>query len=158
MPAPATATVATRFRNSQRPPQGLARRSTPTRTASPVSLSTTSTSSSVASFQPVDFRVPPTETARADHQPGQRHAVTVDVPTYLAAWLNRYPYAQAWVDDEANLGYRASEERWLTSLRDATVITETAMVELVRWKFSWRAAQIKPMAAVTGTRFTTTAS
>jgi len=71
---------------------------------------------------------------------------------YLASWLNRYPSDREWVDDDANFACRRSEARWLSGLREQPALTEGDMAGLVMWKFRWRAAQLKPLQAATGSR------
>jgi len=79
-------------------------------------------------------------------------------PEYLASWLNRYPFDQGWADDDANFACRRSEAAWLLSLRPKRgLAAQDDMEQLVRWKFEWRAAQILPLAAVTGDQYRHTA-
>jgi hypothetical protein len=78
-------------------------------------------------------------------------------PEYLASWLSRYPSDRPWVDDDANFACRRSEAGWLSSLRMKPVLTQDDMERLVEWKFRWRAAQLRPLAAVRGDRHGATA-
>jgi len=81
----------------------------------------------------------------------------VSFPEYLASWLNRYPTDRDWVDDDANFACRRSEAEWLCSLRMKPRLTQDDMERLVGWKFRWRAAQQRPLDAVTGDRHRATA-
>lgn len=78
-------------------------------------------------------------------------------PEYLVSWLNRYPSDRAWVDDEANFACRRSEAEWLSGLRMKPDLTQDDMERLVEWKFRWRAAQLRPLAAVKNDRHAVTA-
>lgn len=78
-------------------------------------------------------------------------------PEYLASWLNRYPSDRAWVDDDANFACRRSEAEWLGRLRMKPELTQGDMKRLVEWKFRWRAAQLRPLAAVSDDRHSATA-
>jgi hypothetical protein len=69
-------------------------------------------------------------------------------PEYLALWLNRHPADQGWLDDDANFGCRRSEAEWPGRLRMKQMLTQGDMGRLVEWKFRWRAAQLRPLAAV----------
>jgi hypothetical protein len=81
----------------------------------------------------------------------------VSFPEYLASWLSRYPSDWDWVDDDANFACRQSEAEWLAALRRKAGLTQGDMEQLVRWKFRWPAARLRPLAAVTDDRRSATA-
>jgi hypothetical protein len=94
----------------------------------------------------------------AGNDPGLGSSVgAVSFPEYLASWLNRYPSDRGWVDDDANFACRRSEAAWLRGLRLKPGLTQDDMEQLVRWKFRWRAAQMRPLDAVRGDRCRATA-